>query len=149
MLEVILLGFGFFLFPFSEHSFLINAANSLFYARTFRDDIFKEDKNPMNVDTLIRKGVISNEEASEIKTHKKVDLTTRDTIFLFIKRRFQICFKNKYWNKLTPKDEQLIKLCDIAASKIESDLNVVKIIKHLRETRVLAVNTHMNDVVKF
>lgn len=40
VLEVILLAFGFFLLPLSEFSYLIEAAQSLFYARTHRDDIF-------------------------------------------------------------------------------------------------------------
>jgi hypothetical protein len=33
--------------------------------------------------------------------------------------------------------------------KIEGDLNVVKIIKHLRELRVLVLNDKLNDAVKF
>lgn len=43
VLEVIVLGFGFFIFPISEFSYLIEAAQSLFYARTFRHDMFKKD----------------------------------------------------------------------------------------------------------
>lgn len=43
----------------------------------------------------------------------------------------------------------MIKLLDIAEKKIEGDLNVVKIIKHLRELRVLVLNDKLNDAVKF
>jgi hypothetical protein len=40
VLEVVMLAFGFFLFPISEHSFILKAAHRLFYARTTSDKIF-------------------------------------------------------------------------------------------------------------
>ena len=46
VLEVIMIIFGMFLYPISEHSFVIKAANKLFFARTNRNDVFlsREDK---------------------------------------------------------------------------------------------------------
>ena len=40
VLEVIMILFGFALYPVSEHSFVITAANKLFFARTDREDVF-------------------------------------------------------------------------------------------------------------
>ena len=91
VMEIILLAFGFFLNPFSEHSFLLNAANSLFYARTDQEGMFKEkdkDEKEKQLQILLQKGVITKNELKEIKTHYRVELTTRDMIKLFVKRNF-------------------------------------------------------------
>jgi len=42
--EVIMLCFGFFLFPVSEHSFFLKATKRLFFARTADENIFKKPK---------------------------------------------------------------------------------------------------------
>jgi hypothetical protein len=41
--NVMMILFGFFLFPISEHSFVLKAAKKLFIARTKKKDLFKED----------------------------------------------------------------------------------------------------------
>jgi hypothetical protein len=46
VLEVIMIVFGIFLFPISEHSFMLKAANKLFFARTNRDDVFIPTEDP-------------------------------------------------------------------------------------------------------
>jgi hypothetical protein len=40
ILEILTMFLGFLLFPLSEHSFIIKAANKFFFARTNRDDVF-------------------------------------------------------------------------------------------------------------
>ena len=40
VLEVIMIIFGIFLYPVSEHGFVMKAANKLFFARTNRNDVF-------------------------------------------------------------------------------------------------------------
>ena len=54
---------------------------------------------------LREKGIITEKELEEINTHYKVELHTKDMIALFFKRKFTFCFKNKYYNKLSDKDE--------------------------------------------
>ena len=65
VLEVIMIIFGIFLYPVSEHSFIIKAANKLFFARTNRDDVFvpKEDKKAQ---TFIRSNILSRQEVEEV-----------------------------------------------------------------------------------
>ena len=121
VLEVIILCLGFFLFPISEFSYLIEAAQSLFYARTFRDDLFQKSQGIKDEDLqyMIKKGVITNMEATEIKNHKKVVLSYHDYFQIFFKRLCLPVFKNRWYNLLSSRDEQLLKLCDIVETKIE------------------------------
>lgn len=42
--EVIMLLFGFFLYPISEHSFILQALRRLYKARTKDDTIFRKDE---------------------------------------------------------------------------------------------------------
>ena len=86
-------------------------------------------------------------EATEIKKHKKVHLSYNDYIQVFFKRLCLPVFKNRWYNLLSCRDEQLLKLCEIAETKIEKDLNVVKIIKHLRELRVLMMNDKLDNAI--
>ena len=77
VMEIILLAFGFFLYPFSEHSFILNAANSLFYASTKLEGVFKEKeehkvKRAKEMAKLHEKGIITQKELEEINTHHKV-----------------------------------------------------------------------------
>ena len=107
VLEVIILSFGFFIFPISEFSYLIDSAQSLFYARTFRNDLFKKGQEitDEDLDYMIKRNVITNMEASEIKNHKKVFLSNRDYIRIFFKRLCLPIFKNRWYNKLSCRDE--------------------------------------------
>jgi len=42
--EVIMICFGFFLFPISEHSFVLRAIRKLYLVRTRKDDMFLKDE---------------------------------------------------------------------------------------------------------
>jgi hypothetical protein len=59
--EVIMIFFGIFLYPISEHSFVIKAAKKLFYARTNRDDIFVPRADPQ-AEKFIRSNILSQTE---------------------------------------------------------------------------------------
>lgn len=48
--EVIMLLFGFFLYPISEHSFSLQALKRLYKARTVDDSIFKKTEEELEVD---------------------------------------------------------------------------------------------------
>ena len=55
-------------------------------------------------------------------------------------RNFEGCLRNHWWNCISEKDSQLMNLWEAANEKIEDDLNVVKVIKHLRALHI-AVTT--------
>lgn len=61
--------FGVIFFPIAEHSFIIKAANRLFFARTDREDVFvpREDKKAQ---TFIRSKILSKAEVEEVKRHR-------------------------------------------------------------------------------
>ena len=52
IVEVIMIIFGFFLFPISEHSFYLKAARMLYYARTKDDKLFTKTGDPDKEDKL-------------------------------------------------------------------------------------------------
>ena len=59
--EVIMIFFGFLIYPISEHSFVIKAANKLFFARTKRDDIFVPKDDP-TAEKFVRSSILTNSE---------------------------------------------------------------------------------------
>jgi hypothetical protein len=52
IVEVIMIIFGFFLFPISEHSFYLKAARMLYYARTKDEKLFSKKVDPDEEDKL-------------------------------------------------------------------------------------------------
>ena len=52
IVEVIMIIFGFFLFPISEHSFYLKAARMLYYARTKDEKLFSKTVDPDEEDKL-------------------------------------------------------------------------------------------------
>jgi hypothetical protein len=66
-----------------------------------------------------------------------------DTIEIFVSNMLG-CLKFKFlWH-----DSKLIKLFDKASEKIVKELNVVKVIRNLRNLKILVKNTFMNDEMK-
>ena len=66
-----------------------------------------------------------------------------DTIEIFVSNMLG-CSKFKFlWQ-----DSKLIKLFDKASEKIDKELNVVKVIRNLRNLKILIKNTFMNDEMK-
>tara|TARA_B110000285_G_C14885805_1_gene496111 strand:- start:518 stop:790 length:273 start_codon:yes stop_codon:yes gene_type:complete len=74
--ELIILSFGWFLFPMSEHSFIMKAAKHLFLARTSNKEIFT--KNPhgkhIRLNKFIQSGLLTQSEIYELHKHKKVHI---------------------------------------------------------------------------
>ena len=52
IVEVIMIIFGFFLFPISEHSFYLKAARMLYFARTKDQTLFQKSADPELTDKL-------------------------------------------------------------------------------------------------
>ena len=52
IVEVIMIIFGFFLFPISEHSFYLKAARMLYFARTKEQNLFQKSNDPELTDKL-------------------------------------------------------------------------------------------------
>lgn len=59
------------------------------------------------------------------------------------------CQKNRWFNIQQGADKQLLKLYNHAAYRISNDLNVVRLIKNLRDLRILVNAEMMNRKTKF
>lgn len=110
VMEVLILFFGLFLFPISEHSFYLNAIKKLFFAKTHDDEVFvaktraeiKLQKKRSLEKKFTRKLTdrargYSNE--GEIKSHRYVRLRILDDVKLFFSNHFKLCFCDFLWTK--------------------------------------------------
>jgi hypothetical protein len=86
---------------------------------------------------------------TEVKKHKPVILSMRNNFILYFVRIFETCLRTKWYNCISKKNEQLLFLWNSAQKKIENDLDVVRIIKHLRELRIALSNQMINEKMKF
>ena len=81
--EVVMITFGFMLLPISEHSFTLRAAKRLFLARTDDPEMFvykPGDQKIVNYD----KEFNSEEIKKELALHKNINISTSDSIKLFL-----------------------------------------------------------------
>lgn len=107
IVEVIMIIFGFFLFPISEHSFYLKAGRLLFFARTKEQDVFlkngesdEEDKLEKYLDPSKFAQVAGNKLMSEIKKHHIIRISKFDNVRLFLSNLFSslccsCCWKRK------------------------------------------------------
>ena len=65
VLEVFLISLYYFLAPIAEHSFLLLAANNLFFARTSKDDIFLPKFN-RRIKRFSESGLLGHAESTEV-----------------------------------------------------------------------------------
>lgn len=110
-MEVLILIFGLFLFPISEHSFYLNAIKKLFFARTHDDSIFEtrskaqikqKGKNTLEKSLNRRLSLSSNQRysnESELKSHRYVRLRMLDDMKLFLANHFEPCFCDSLWKQ--------------------------------------------------
>ena len=93
--EVIILCFNFLILPISEHSFILQAAKKLFYARTKDtgllekcDEVLCENENHHDIHKSLSK---------EIKNHRRIVLRPCDSIWLFMFNKFGCLFPSCLW----------------------------------------------------
>jgi len=90
--NVCMMLFGFFLFPISEHSYIIKAAKKLFIARTRDGSIFKKDpRQKIKIDAL------SSKSQKELDLHHAIKLRKKDSLCLLISNQMGCLFPNGLW----------------------------------------------------
>lgn len=145
--EVVMLGFGFFLYSVSQHSFYLKAAKRLFLARTKNEKVFKRFQKRQSLvkkEQKIQESLPDNIK-SEIKLHKPIRLKLRDSIRLFFQNTlgcfspFSLCWKNK---------DKMMKLYSRSRERIDSELNIVKILSSLRDIKILMKHSLMSPQIK-
>lgn len=162
--------FCFVILPISEHSFVVKAMKKLYIARTKDKDLFmqpkvKPRKNKKKFDTsgkdekcvskklAAQKEVfdkLSPMERAELDKHHKIKISFRQSAALFWENVFSDfccgiflceCFVQN------PKRSKLAKLYDICQDKIDAELDVVKIIKNLKNLRIIAKTNIVKDPI--
>ena len=90
--NVMMILFGFMIFPISEHSFILKAAKKLFLARTRDGSMFVPDpKQNIEVKAATSKG------KKELELHRPIKIRLRDKLCLHLSMRMGCCFPNFCW----------------------------------------------------
>lgn len=135
--------FGFFLFSVSEHSFIMTASQKLFFARTGDDKVFVE--NSKSASKYLSKDKYPDDatkhEINELDKHRHIKIHLVDNIMLYFSRILGVfcskcCFSKK---------DKLQRLYDEGEDKLSMELDIVKILKTIRDMKILVKGTLMND----
>lgn len=132
--EVVMLVFGFLLFPISEHSFTLKAAKKMFKARTAELGLFNPpsqavlDKEPEDFEKKL-----TLKQTAEIKKHHEIRVKYFDGVRLYIANCMGCFFPTFCWSNVT-KFQQIY---NETGDKIETELNIIKIIKNLKDIKIL------------
>lgn len=158
VMEVLVLFFGFFLFPISEHSFYLNAIKKLFFAKTKDDDIFVtkshaylHSKTKKTLEKSLHRRLSISQDNNrysndcEIKSHRYVRLRLLDDLKLFFSNHFQLCFCDCLWNNKS----KMQRLYEKGAGKIEQELDIVQIMNDLRHLKILMKSSLMTRKIEF
>lgn len=121
--NVMMLLFGFFLYPISEHSYVLKVAKKLFIARTRDTEFFKNDPK-QNIEVT----ALSPKVQKELDIHHPIKLYPKDNFCLYLSNRLGMLFPSFCW----PKRKQFQKLYKITKDRMEKQLNIIKLIKNVR-----------------
>ena len=149
--EVIMLVFGIFLFPISEHSYTVQAAKKLFLAKAKDDKLFAEpiqeegmpkfaSIDPAKVPEGVSKNVLKDSE-----THRIIELSPCDNFLLFFSNllgSFSCCAR--CWSK----NDKLTKMYEEASDRIDAELDIVKLLRNIRNSKIL-LESMMDDNIRY
>ena len=104
--EVIMIVFGFFLFPISEHSFVMDAAKKFFMARTSDEQLLADETDEKDLaaknkylDPKNYPQDLSDERKEELALHRHINLSTLDNLTLYFANRLGCLFPCFCWSK--------------------------------------------------
>jgi hypothetical protein len=142
VIEIIMLLFGFFMFPISEFSFNVKAMKKWFLARTRDQNLLKASEEHL-VDNEDFK--VPESQREEIEKHQKINVRFKDQLRLYFYRmgKYWRCFRCcwKCWGN----KEKLDRLYEEGAKKIALNLDIKLIVQKLRTIDILLENSLMND----
>ena len=92
--NVMMLIFGFMIYPISEHSYVLKVAKKLFIVRTRDEDFFQKDPR-QNIDVK----ALSPKVQKELDLHRAIKLYKQDNICLYIANVMGSCFPSSLWPK--------------------------------------------------
>jgi hypothetical protein len=134
-----MLTLGLILFSISEHSFILTAASKLYLVRTTSDELFKQ-VDDYKSKVFLKSGILSNTEQTEVRKHKFLKINLKQSLRLFV---------SKFCKIESEEVKKLSKLYHEAEHKIYHDLNVVRLIKTLKDMKILLDSHIMDNKIKF
>lgn len=150
VLEVIMVFTGAIFLPLSEHHFILQAAKRMFIARTKDPTIFQDKSkgrcNTGNNNKILGKvnhdkldcNICELELREELKSHYLARLSLKDSILLFIYNKLYWPPCTKCWFCWTwSKRSKLQRMYNETSDKLDSQLNIVKLLRQLRKVNIL------------
>lgn len=142
MTEFLVIGFSIIILPFAEHLFILAATKEIFMAKTDDEHLFKESKQSVHEMKMIKKRFKNRGETmEEMLTHRIIALRVQDTFFLFLDKFWGCsCFRS-----LRKNHSKFSRIFESGKKRLDSELNVIKMINNLRNTRILLKSTLMKE----
>ena len=141
VLELFVYLFGFVFYGISKHQATMMILRRLFLARTRDDKLFAQSHTHDHVGN-VEKTQLDDSIRHEVKSHRNIKLTQINHLKLYVMKNFCFCLK-------ATKNHKLFKLYSEGHNMIIHELNVVKIIKSLKQLRILAASKFIDKDTKF
>ena len=156
--NVMIIIFGFLLFPISEHSFLMKAFKKFYFARTKDQTLFpqlgefRQNKLNEKIDGMLPKEApkeAGDKIKSEIYMHRIIRIKAGLSCKLFFAKLMGPFFPNGLCCLPSNKVSKYMRLYERAEERVENELDICYIIKTLRNLNIFMKNTSMTKQVKF
>ena len=94
---------------------------------------------------------MEEDEIFEVKHHRLIYLNIRKSVELYLNRCLKdiSCCHKRTSKWYSGRDKRMMKLYKKASLKMEKDLDVIRIIKHLRELNILSTHSMINIFTRF
>jgi len=145
--ELILLVLGSIFLPISRHSFYLSVIKTLYMANTSESDLFADSKLVSKRSQL--PDSFPKEEQDEyskvIQKHKVIKMKLLDSIRLFFCQGCLGKLNCGFWKNR----DLFVKLQKEGTDRIDKELDILRLIKNLRNMKILLRNSIMDDKAKF
>ena len=109
VIEILMIVLGTFLYPISEHSFILKALSKLYMARTRDEQLLhknhieaenlEKDEEDDQKGQVKRKRRLSKAEKREIDKHRFIKISIKDSVMLYVSEILGRCFCDFCWSK--------------------------------------------------
>ena len=133
VIEIFIITFSVFLGPISYFSFILKATKALFLARTDDHQMFK----PSTTNDFSKGQTESSKIQQELDIHRIIRISNSNKFKLYLYTTLGKCFPQKLWSK----GKEYSRLYSEGKSRIETMLDLQKIIQHNRLTKIVLENS--------
>ena len=143
---VLTLVLGFFILPISEASFIMKSAKRMFLVKTKDEEIFNVDTKKKSIGKFIDMNKmpesLRNNKESGINYHRIISLKRKDKICFYLSHTLgqffccKCCWKNNI---------KINKLFSETNKRLLTELDIVKLIRNIRSSKILLNNSLMNE----